>query len=199
LRETDNSDSYTESQYTPIVDGDYFPTQTLNLVRNYDLYKWDYANGLSSTPFNTAAHNSTRTEVADEDLWQITQTYHSENENITALIIPFIVGDIIYSDITVIDDYVKINGSYDSISQSKSGGIISSKAGVIVDLTNAAADLIEWSYTKGAAVGSIVGAYDDSTPITKSFVLDYKKRTKDVLDGQLTNISVTKLPTVTPA
>jgi len=46
LRETDNSDSYTESQYTPIVDGDYFPTQTLNLVRNYDLYKWDYANGL---------------------------------------------------------------------------------------------------------------------------------------------------------
>lgn len=191
--ETDSGESYIESKYTPIVDGDYFPIQTGNTVRTYDLYKWDYDNGLSSTTFKTSAHDLTSTEVADEDLWQITKTYHSENENITAFIIPFIVSDIIYSDITVIDDYVKINGSYDSLSTSRTGEIISTKAGVIVDLTNAAATLIEWSYTKGAAVGSIVGAYDDSTPLIKSFVLDYKSNTKEVFDGQLTNISVTKL------
>ena len=190
----------------------YRPIMTAIGSTAYSLCKWSYANGLTTAGFKTSSSSSIETQTYNSTTSEVIATYHDEYQgDISVFAIPISANDVIYSEYSGSLDYVETSGYYDagldveipagriSETQSTAGSLKSRQAGTILSYINAAVNDVDYSYTKGAIVGAIYAAYDDgSGNIIKSFILDYKKKKKDIVDVTLTNISVTKLPTVTP-
>jgi len=209
INRVNHRDEYFEEIMAAIL---YIPIRTVSGSSVYSLCKWSDANGLTVADFKTSSGSSNTTETYNPITYEVIRTYHDESMGeISVFAMPIAANDVIYAEYSLGRDYVYSTGYYDadadveipphyiSDTSTTSGSVKSKRLGALLPYTDAIAHSIECAYTKGAAVGAIEASnIHDGSPLIKSFVLDYKKNKKHLIDAQLTNISVTKLPTVTP-